>query len=182
PLLAHNFGDLDRVMVAWQMEVSDPFCKSIFKLGHKLNDAYSDILVYTGKVNKEFTSPENHRHLSLRKPKCLRKSKDFLIPVGPFMDDWGATVGACDKLSLEEKAEIVVALFDGWNREKQAFGYARGFGAMINNLPNGFKTLESYLAFDIYKEIQKSKFFDKASQPREEFEQQYINALNKFSF
>ncbi len=180
PLMAHNFGDLDRVMVAWDMHETDAFCKSIYKLGHIQNPAYSPILVYTGQVNKEFTSPENHRHMAMRKPKCLRKSKDFLISVGPFMDDWGKSLGNSEKLNEIEKAEIVIALFDGYKREKQALGYARAYSALINELADGLNSLAEFIPFDVIKEIQNSDFAKTAGLSREEFEAGYKKALEEF--
>ncbi|MGB0455206.1 MAG: hypothetical protein ACPGJV_15975, partial [Bacteriovoracaceae bacterium] len=104
PLMAHNFGDLNRVMDQWQMDENGAFFKKIYKLGHRVNPDYDPILVYTGNVNREFSSKENHRHMSMRQPKCLRKSNDFLIPVGPFMDQWGKTLGQSEKLSTSQKA------------------------------------------------------------------------------
>ena len=149
PLMAHNFGDLDRVMVAWNMHEEDEFCQGIYKLGHKLNKSYDPILVYTGKVNKEFTSGDNHRHMSMRTPKCLRRSKDFLVPVGPFMDDWGKSLGTSDKLSLEEKSEIAVAFYSGFQRESSAVGYGRALGQLLNSLESGLQTLEPYMALSL---------------------------------
>lgn len=119
-LMAHNFGDLDRVMDQWQMPEEDPFRMRIYKLGHKLNPAYSPILAYSGQVNKAFLSVENHRHMSMRQPKCLRRSHRFLIPVGPFMETWGETLGKASDLSLAEKGEIVAALYEGYKRQDQA--------------------------------------------------------------
>ncbi len=180
PLMAHNFGDLDRVMVAWDMHEKDHFCQKIYRLGHKLNPDYSPILVYTGKVNKKFTAQENHRHMSLRTPKCLRKSADFLVPVGPFMDEWGGTLGASQKLNLIEKAEIIVALFEGFKRQKQAKGYARALGALLKTFETGLEEFEAFLAFDVYQDLKKSSFYQAALIPREEFEQEYIDSLNQF--
>ena len=180
PLVAHNFGDLDRVMVQWDMHESDDFCKSIYKLGHIPNDSYNPVLVYTGKVNKEFTSKENHRHMSLRQPKCLRKSKDFLIPVGPFMDNWGEMIGSSDKLDLLEKAEIVTALYEGYKRQDEAFGYIRAFGSIMNNLDNGLRELEQFLAFDFISTVKDSEFNALSKVPREEFEQDYVKRLSEF--
>jgi hypothetical protein len=180
PLMAHNFGDLDRVMVQWEMDENDSFYKRIYKLGHQLNENYSPILVYGGQVNKEFTSKENHRHMAIRKPKCLRKSNTLLLPVGPFMDDWGTTLGSTDKLNLAEKAEIVAALFAGFNREEEAFGYCRAFGAMMRELPGGIDSLEEVLAFDAIADIKNSKFNEYASVSKEDFEESYIQRLNDF--
>jgi len=180
PLMAHNFGDLDRVMVQWNMNTEDPFCKRIYRLGHDLNEAYSNILVYTGQVNKEFSSKENHRHMSMRQPKCIRKSHHFLIPVGPFMDQWGEDIGKSELLSIEEKAEIVCALYDGFKRQDQAFGYCRAFGALIAKLPGGMSQLEEYIPFDVMAEMKVSKFREIASASKENFEGRYIDALTNF--
>lgn len=180
PLMAHNFGDLDRVMVQWQMDENDPFYKRIFKLGHNLNPNYSPILVYTGKVNKEFSSKENHRHMSMRQPKCLRRSHKFLIPVGPFMDDWGKILGESTILSLAEKGEIVCALFEGYKRQDQAFGYIRAFKTLINELDEGMNSLDEVLPYDLIAEIKKSPFSPLANISRDEFEKDYIKRLSEF--
>lgn len=180
PLMAHNFGDLNRVMDQWQMDPEDTFFKRIYKLGHFLNDNYDPILVYTGSVNKEFSSKENHRHMSMRQPKCLRKSSDFLIPVGPFMDDWGVQLGKSDKLSLAEKAEIVSAFFEGYKRQDQAFGYIRAYRNLLEQLDGGLSALEEYMPFDLVIEIKKSQFSTLAEISREEFEDNYKKELEKF--
>lgn len=180
PLMAHNFGDLDRVMVQWEMDENDSFYKRIFKLGHKLNSNYDPILVYTGKVNKEFSSKENHRHMSMRQPKCLRKSYKFLIPVGPFMDDWGRALGSSDNLSLAEKAEIVAALFEGYKRQDQAFGYIRGYRTLLAEMENGLGSFDQELPYDLIREIRKSKFSQLAEISQEEFEDDYVKRLSDF--
>ena len=179
PLIAHNFGDLDRVMLQWEMDSDDKFFKQIFKLGHQLNNNYSPILVYAGQVNKEFTTKENHRHMALRKPKCLRRSNKLLIPVGPFMDDWGSKLVSSGLLSTEEIAEVIVALFEGFQREEEAFGYSRAFSGIISEL-QGFDKLEEVMAFDVIREIKKSEFNVLANISKKEFEDSYIKRLKSF--
>ncbi|MEC7277380.1 MAG: hypothetical protein VXV96_13760 [Bdellovibrionota bacterium] len=181
PLMAHNFGDLNRVMDQWQMDENDPFHKRIYKLGHRLNENYDKILAYTGSVNKEFSSKENHRHMSMRQPKCLRRSNDFLIPVGPFMDKWGEDLGKSSKLELHEKAEIVGAFYEGYKRQDQAFGYIRAFKSLVDSLEGGLSSLEQYLPFDVFAEIKKSKFMELSLISNEEFEQDYRERLEKFT-
>ncbi len=181
PLMAHNFGDLNRVMDQWQMDENDPFHKRIYKLGHRLNENYDKILAYTGSVNKEFSSKENHRHMSMRQPKCLRRSNDFLIPVGPFMDKWGQDLGKSSKLELHEKAEIVGAFYEGYKRQDQAFGYIRAFKSLVDSLEGGLSSLEQYLPFDVFAEIKKSKFMELSLISKEEFEQDYRERLEEFT-
>ena len=109
----------------------------------------------------------------MRQPKCIRKSHHFLIPVGPFMDQWGEDIGKSELLSIEEKAEIVCALYDGFKRQDQAFGYCRAFGALIAKLPGGMSQLEEYIPFDVMAEMKVSKFREIASESKENFEGRY---------
>lgn len=168
-LMAHNFGDLDRVIDQWEMADDDPFRKRIYKLGHKLNPAQNPILVFAGQVNKEFLSVENHRHMSMRQPKCLRRSNKFLIPVGPFMDQWGRDLGAAKNLTLDEKGEIVNAFLEGFNRQDKAYGYIRAFHGMMKVLPRGLETLEQNISYDVMQTLRVSPFAERARVSEEEF-------------
>ena len=178
-LMAHNFGDLDRVIDQWEMDHEDPAVKRIYKLGHKPNESYSKILVFTGNVNKAFLSVENHRHMSLRQPKCLRRSHDFLVPVGPFMEEWGERLGSSQKLSAEEKAEIIVALHEGFSRQDLARGYVRAFRGMLKSM-GGMDSLERVLPFDFMNDLKKSSFYSLSQISSEEFEDDYRKKLDSF--
>lgn len=179
-LMAHNFGDLDRVIDQWEMPEDDAFRKRIYKLGHRLNDAQNPILVFAGQVNKEFLSVENHRHMSMRQAKCLRKSNKFLIPVGPFMDTWGGVLGSTKNLSLAEKGEIVCAFLEGFKRQDQALGYNRAYRGLVNALPNGLETLEQDIPFDVVQELKSGRFGELAKIPEDEMIAHYKKKLEEF--
>jgi hypothetical protein len=179
-LMAHNFGDLDRVMDQWQMNPQDAFYKRINKLGHKLNENHSKIFVYSGQVNKAFLAQENHRHMSMRQPRGLRKSHHFLIPVGPFMDEWGTKIGESKLLSNEEKVEIMAAFYDGFTRQDQALGYVRAYHGLIKALPEGLESLARELPFDFYQTLKKSKFANLAEPDKADFEQSVKDKLEAF--
>ena len=179
-LMAHNFGDLDRVIDQWEMPEDDPFRKRIYKLGHRLNEAQSPILVFAGQVNKAFLSVENHRHMSMRQPKCLRRSNKFLIPVGPFMDKWGRDLGESKNLTLDEKGEIVCAFLEGFNRQDTALGYVRAFHGMMSVLPNGLDTLEQNIPYDVMSELRNSRFGKLAKFSEEEMVASYKKQLEEF--
>ena len=179
-LMAHNFGDLDRVIDQWEMPDDDAFRKRIYKLGHKLNDAQNTILVFTGQVNKAFCSVEKHRHMSMRQPKCLRRSNKFLIPVGPFMDKWGRDLGASDNLSLEEKGEIVAAFVDGYKRQDAALGYVRAYHGMLETLPGALEALERCLPYDLIADLKTSKFGELAKVSEVDMLNQYKRRLEDF--
>lgn len=179
PLIAHNFGDLDRVITQWGQE-DEIFCQKIFKLAHKKNDNFDPLLVYAGSLNKAFTSVENHRHMSLRAAKSLRLSSDFLIPVGPFMDDWGEVLGKSNLLSDQDKAEIICCLWEGHKRQDHAFGYCRAYRGLVSQLEYGLDSLAQYLPYDIVKELQDKNFQKKVSLPKEDFESSYMDNIKDF--
>ncbi len=180
-LMAHNFGDLDRVIDQWDMPQDDPFRKRIYKLGHIPHPDYHPILAFAGMINKTFLSVENHRHMSMRQTKSLRKSWRFLIPVGPFMEEWGKTLGLASDLSNAEKGEIIACLFEGFKRQDHAFGYSRAYGAMVNALPNGLESLAADMPFDLVAEIKKSKFAQIAHIQNDEFQSDFQNRLEGFT-
>lgn len=179
-LMAHNFGDLDRVIDQWEMPQDHPFRMQIYKLGHQLNPNYSPVLAFSGQVNKNFLSVENHRHMSMRQAKSLRRSHRYLIPVGPFMDTWGRTLGKAPELSLADKGEIVSYLFEGFKRQDKAYGYARAYHGLINELPEGLLTLERDIAFDVVQDMKKSRFGQIAELSQEKFEEDFKNNLEQF--
>ena len=53
---------------------------------------FGDAFVRAGVLNKAVMADENHRFLALRKPRGLRRSRELLLPIGPFFDDWGETI------------------------------------------------------------------------------------------
>jgi len=130
-LIAHNCGDLDRVIDQWGISENDLFRKKIYKLGSLLNENFHSSFVLSGSVNKQFMAVENHRHMSMRQPRCLRKSEKFLISIGPFMDEWGYVLGSSQLLNKEDKVEIIAALLEGFFRQNLANGYARAFRGLL---------------------------------------------------
>src|SRR5690606_35852646 len=141
---------------------------------------YSPILAFAGQVNKNFLSVENHRHMSMRQPRCLRRSHRYLIPVGPFMYEWGHVLGAATDLTSMEKGEIVAALFEGFKRQDHAFGYARAFKGMMDALPAGLESLVMDLPYDLVMEIRKSRFWQMAELSNDEFEADFKQKLEAF--
>ncbi|RZA08467.1 MAG: hypothetical protein EOP11_04780 [Proteobacteria bacterium] len=150
--IAHNLGDLDRVIDQWDLPANDPLREAAYKLGHAPHADFGDTqkeLLEAGDLNKAFMASENHRHYPLRKPKCLRLSVDFLLPLGPFFDAWGETVSRHPLLSPEDVAEVAEALIDGFERLSSPriplYGYARALGGIQRAFRGGPAKLPQYL-------------------------------------
>jgi hypothetical protein len=141
--IAHNFGDLDRVMDMWELEAGDPMRLKFYKLCASPYDADRK-LRYLGRLwiaGELYKSPiggsamafENHRHFALRKPRCLRQSAGLRIPAGPFFDDWGRRVGALE--NEDDITDVVDALRHGWQRLPRTVGYGRALRGILERHP-----------------------------------------------
>jgi hypothetical protein len=75
----------------------------------------------------EFTglSAEGHRHYPLRAVKVLRRSPATLLPLCPFLDEWGGVVA-----QLEESHEVLAGLVSGCHKVQGQQGYYRAISGM----------------------------------------------------
>lgn len=125
--LAHNRGDLKQGMGFWKrttvtaqlMEhllARSRFARAVF--------IYQD----TG------LSAEGHRHYPLRPVKALRRSPATLLPLCPFLDEWGGVVA-----QLEDSHEVLAALVAGCEKVQGQQGYYRALAGMRTASPGAFE-------------------------------------------
>jgi hypothetical protein len=138
--LAHNQGDLKQGMGFWKKTpLITPVMTHLTMRGRFALAVR--IYQHTG------LSSEGHRHYPLRPVKALRRSADTLLPLSPFLDDWGSVVA-----NLEERAEVLEALVNGCKRVQGQQGYFRAIAGMqsassgafdraVARMPNGARNL-----------------------------------------
>jgi hypothetical protein len=116
--MSHNRGDLTQGMGFWKRTaVTGPVMDHLsargrFALAVKI---YQD----TG------LAADGHRHYPLRHVKALRVSAALLLPLSPFLDDWGAAVAR-----IEESHEVMAALVVGCQKVPGQQGYYRALAGM----------------------------------------------------
>jgi hypothetical protein len=111
--LAHNLGDLSRVVDAWPKALAAHNYRARYaRLGHVDGAEGRPAFVLAGDLNKEIMAHENHRFLALRKPRALRRSRGLLLPIGPWFDGWGELIGRTALLDDGDRAEVVGALIE----------------------------------------------------------------------
>ena len=116
--LAHNRGDLTQGMGFWKRTpLTAPIQEHLSTRG-RFTLAVR-IYQHTG------LSAEGHRHYPLREVKALRNSPSTLLPLCPFLDDWGAVVAR-----LEESHEVLAALVTGCQKVQGQQGYYRAIAGM----------------------------------------------------
>ncbi len=151
--IAHNLGDLSRVVEAWP-KIRD---------GHELKERYSRLahadgarhrasFVLAGALNKELMALENHRFLALRKPRALRRSRDLLLPLGPWFDEWGEMLcGPCG-LDDAERADVVTALIELHLSSPRQEGCLRALAGIHRATRGGLQSYISALPARLRKE------------------------------
>ncbi|MCM0606331.1 MAG: hypothetical protein KA715_09590 [Xanthomonadaceae bacterium] len=143
--IAHNFGDLDRVMDMWKLDVGDPLRLQFYKMAANPYDSEGELRMngrlwtagelYKESIDGSSMALENHRHYALRAPRMLRESPQYLVPNGPFFDSWGEKVAQGLKPRESDLAEIVKTLLDGWERQPKSVGYGRGLHGIFEVVP-----------------------------------------------
>jgi|ERR1043165_230732 hypothetical protein len=130
--LTHNCGDMDQGISFWsQHECYAPYRERFARLAHENKTPYGGTFQIAAHLYKHILSAEGHRHYPLREVRALRSSPDFLLPLGPFFDTWGETMGAHPALKIDERAEILAALLTGCKKIANQVGYFRAVSGMV---------------------------------------------------
>ncbi len=174
-LIAHNFGDLDRVVDQWELKPGDSLRAALYDAGKPGSPLFSGRLGRAGTIQQKHMGADNHRHYPLRAAKGLRKSADLLLPVGPFFDDWGRVVGRHPGLTPEDVAEATRALLDGWTRLHEPVGYARALAGILEVFPGGRRALGRLLPGKDQRMLESGPLKAALDVPQARFEAQWAN-------
>jgi hypothetical protein len=152
--IAHNLGDLSRVVEAWpRAAYGSGLERRYARLGHADGARGRDSFVLAGRLNKELMALENHRFLVLRKPRGLRRSRDLLLPVGPWFDAWGEALAGNPDLEDQDRAEVIEALVELHLRSPDQQGCLRALAGLHRATRGGLQSYASALATRVRKEI-----------------------------
>lgn len=125
--LAHNRGDLTQGMGFWKRNaLTAPVMDHLSARGRF--PLAVRIYQQTG------LSADGHRHYPLRPIKALRRSPATLLPLSPFLDEWGGIVA-----QLEESHEVLAALVTGCQKVEGQQGYYRAIAGMRAASPGAFE-------------------------------------------
>jgi hypothetical protein len=178
-LIAHNFGDLDRVADQWELKPGDALRVSLYDAAKPGSPLFGGALGRAGLIHQKHMAPTITATYSLRAAKGLRKSADLLLPVGPFFDDWGRRVGRHPALTPEEIAEAVRALTDGWTRMHEPAGYARALAGILEVFPGGRRALGKLLPAKDRRMLESGTLKAAMDVPQARFEAQWANRVAK---
>lgn len=169
--LTHNAGDLDQGISFWPTSQQHREWREKFgRLAHENTRAYEGTYQVAARVYKAAMACEGHRHYPLRAIRALRQTPDLLLPLGPFLDDWGAVIARHPSLTEEDRVETLGALLAGSRKIPGQRGYYRAICGMKDTLGAGIEALAKHLpktARDDWKNPETRKL---VSVPRVSFE------------
>jgi hypothetical protein len=168
--VAHNLGDLSRVVEGWPDTGAHTAARARFaRLGHAPSARFGAAFARAGAANKAIMADENHRFLALRKPRALRMSRDLLLPIGPFFDGWGRTVATHSALDERDRAEVVTALLSVHVAKPASRGCLRALAAIDSSTPRGLVAFEHLLPARMRKLLSSGPVREALKTPEEAF-------------
>jgi hypothetical protein len=110
-------------------------------------------------------SAEGHRHYPLRPVKVLRRSPATLLPLCPFLDEWGAIVA-----QLDESHEVLTALVTGCQKVEGQQGYYRAIAGMRAASSGAFDRAAAHMPNAVQRLLRDSSLRKLIDVPRVSFE------------
>jgi hypothetical protein len=180
--LAHNTGDLGRVVEAWPKgnRRKVEFLTRYTRLGHGspngawLGDHKRE-LELAGHVNKEVMAPENHRYLALREPRSLRRHRALILPLGPFFERWARQVIDA-AFEPRELGEILGALIYGTESTPGSSSYFRAIAELHRIHPGTIDAIAEELPARYRKLVQRGPVRDALRVEQEQWDARLIKA------
>jgi hypothetical protein len=156
--LAHNRGDLSQGMGFWKnTPLTTPLMEHLAARGRF--ERAVRIYQHTG------LSTEGHRHYPLRAVKALRRSPATLLPLSPFLDEWGGVVA-----QMDESPEVLAALVMGCKRVQGQQGYYRAIAGMLAASSGAFERAAARMPYGARSLLRDAEMRKLISVPRISFE------------
>ena len=147
-ILTHNAGDVDQGLSHWPTgavgRLLDEPRRIFAEIAHVAPQRYGGVY-HRAKAVYQLVAGEGHRHYPLRAVKALRTDASLLMPLGPCLEAWGATVATSPALDDHARADVLAALCHGIGTIGGQVGYQRalvglatcpgGLARLIKRLP-----------------------------------------------
>ena len=113
-IMTHNAGDVDQGLSARGGKKEGAAQRARFaRLAHEGPERYGGAFARAAALYKDLMAAEGHRNYPLRELRALRRDPALLLPISPFLDDWGERLARHPAWSLAERAEVVAGVVAG---------------------------------------------------------------------
>lgn len=169
--IVHNAGDVDQGLSAsWGKPIGGRLRERFGRLAHERPERYGGAFARAAALYRELLASEGHRHYPLRETRLLRAHPDLLLPVGPFLDDWGARLASWPAWSAPQRAEVLSAVVHGVRKVKGQQGYYRALAGFDRVRRVDASDLAPHLPSGVRAELKDPELRKKVAVRRESFE------------
>jgi hypothetical protein len=145
-ILTHNAGDLDQGLSFWRKGAEyQAYHERYGQLAHDNVKPHGGAFQLAAHLYKHTLAPEGHRNYPLREVRALRSSERLLLPISPFLDEWGELLGGDPGLSPEARAEVLGALLLGCRKIPGQVGYVRAIAGMARVLGGKLESVARHM-------------------------------------
>jgi len=176
----HNLGDLNQGISFWTGPSRHSASALQFeRLAQENVTGYRGIFQFPGDLYKEMLASEGHRHYPLRAVKPLRKAAELMLPLGPFLDDFGARLATTRWLDGTERAEALEALIRGCKKVPGQSGYYRAITGFREASSRAFDDAVSRMPSSSQRLLKEPDMQKKLAVPRRSFESTYCKRVEQ---
>jgi hypothetical protein len=172
-LLTHNVGDVDQGLSAREgQRVGATQRQRFAALASERHERYAGTFGRAAAVYRVALAADGHRHYPLRDVRRLRSAPELLLPLAPFLDDWGARLATWPGLDTQARAEAIAALVEGCRKLQGQAGYYRALAGFHGAYPGGLDaaSLQNALPASVRRELRGSDLRQRIAVRRESFE------------
>jgi len=156
--LSHNRGDLSQGISFWKRTpATSPVAEHLAQHGR--------FALAVRVYQQTGISAEGHRHYPLRPVKVLRRSPQLLLPLCPFLDEWGAKIAGID-----DSHEVLAALVVGCQKVQGQQGYYRAIAGMRGACPAAFERAAALMPNAVQRLLRAAEMRKLIDVPRVSFE------------
>lgn len=176
----HNLGDLNQGISFW----SGPAKKSesalqFERLAQENVSGYGGVFQWPGDLYKELLASEGHRHYPLRAVKPLRRAAELMLPLGPFLDEYGAALATTKHMDGAEKAEALEAMVRGCKKVPNQMGYYRAIAGFREASTRVFDDSVARMPSSSQKLLKEPDMRQKIAVPRRSFESTFCKRVEQ---
>jgi hypothetical protein len=171
--LTHNAGDVDQGLSSRSgRRFVGPVRERFGRLAHERGARYGGAFARAAAIYRAVMAPEGHRHYPLRELRALRADPALLLPVSPFLDEWGSRLATWPHFDTGARASIVAGLVDGCRKVKGQEGYFRALAGFERSYRGGISAsdLVREMPASVRREIKDATLRQKVAVARESFE------------
>ncbi|MFN0007898.1 MAG: hypothetical protein ACKVXR_08315, partial [Planctomycetota bacterium] len=123
-------------------------------------------------IYRAVLASEGHRNYPLRATKLLRAHPSLLLPIGPFLDDWGARLATWPAWGTAERAEVLSAIVTGCRKVAGQESYYRALAGFESAHRGGLDSGEllAHCGSAVRRELKDPVLRRRVAVPRASFE------------